>query len=351
MTNNFPRTLCTFFLTVVLCGSVFAESHLSPLHRAASGGDINAVNALIDNGADINAKAENGWTPLHFAAALGKIGIVNALIKAEANVNAKAKDDSMPLHTAAWANQTGAAIALIHAGANLKATDIWGKTPLQIAREEKQWNVVDILQNPPPPKPSGESAPNVAIAPAPEDSTIAEHVFENAWRSVVFIETNDALGSGVIIRPNIVATNCHVIDGGGIEVYKAHNRRTDKSKSYRATVRRIDKKSDFCLLNVAGLWGVPANVRRYDTLRVGESVYGLGAPQGLDLSLSTGVISQKRRDENGVNYIQTDAAISPGSSGGGLFDRKGNLVGITTLKYVRDGVEGIGFAIPADLAL
>ena len=120
----------------------------------------------------------------------------------------------------------------------------------------------------------------------------------------------------------------------------------DKSKPF---VRR-DEKNDFCLLDVAGLWGVAANVRRYDTLRIGESVYGIGAPKGLDLSLSSGLVSQKRKAD-GINYIQTDVAISPGSSGGGLFDRKGNLVGILTSKIVDDDVEGIGFAIPADLAL
>ena len=66
--------------------------------------------------------------------------------------------------------------------------------------------------------------------------------------------------------------------------------------------------------------------------------------------MSTGIISQKRA-RKGVRYIQTDVAISPGSSGGGLFDREGNLVGIMTAKIVGEDVEGIGFAIPADLAL
>lgn len=96
--------------------------------------------------------------------------------------------------------------------------------------------------------------------------------------------------------------------------------------------------------------GVPANIRAYDTLKVGEDVYALGAPKGLDLSLSTGVISQLRQDGN-ERFVQTDAAISPGSSGGGLFDSDGNLVGITTEKLVDEEVEGIGFAIPADLVL
>ena len=130
----------------------------------------------------------------------------------------------------------------------------------------------------------------------------------------------------MIIKANIVATNCHVIDGGGIEVYKAHNRRTDESKSYSATLRRRDEKNDFCLLDVAGLWGVAANVRRYDTLRIGESVYGIGAPKGLDLSLSSGLVSQKRKADQ--LYPNRCSGNRRRSSGGGLFDRKGNLVGI-----------------------
>ena len=147
-----------------------------------------------------------------------------------------------------------------------------------------------------------------------------------------------------------MATNCHVIDGGSVEVYKAANRNINDTKGYPATVSRRDDDKDFCLLDVKGLWGVPANVRKYDTLRVGENVYGIDAPKGLDLSLSGGVISQLRKGTRG-RVIQTDAAISSGSSGGGLFDREGNLIGIITAKFVDDDVEGIGFAIPADLAL
>lgn len=104
------------------------------------------------------------------------------------------------------------------------------------------------------------------------------------------------------------------------------------------------------MLDVDGLWGVPATVRKYGTLKVGEDVYGLGAPQGFDLSISSGIVSQLRTND-GNRYIQTDAAISPGSSGGGLFDSEGSLVGIMTAKIADKGVEGIGFAIPADLAL
>ncbi len=192
---------------------------------------------------------------------------------------------------------------------------------------------------------------NIAIAPIPQRTNIATHVFEQTWRSVVVVLNGDSQGSGVIIRPNIVATNCHVVnEGSDITVYKAHNRRANTDTAYPATIRHADANRDFCLLDVVGLWGVPVTVRRYDTLNVGEDVYALGAPKGLDLSLSDGLVSQLRtRDGNRV--IQTNAEISFGSSGGGLFDSEGNLVGIVTAKLIDKDIEGIAFAIPADLTL
>ena len=337
------------------------EDGWTPLHSAVYGGHTDAVIALIKAGADINAVNEIGWTPLHNAAYSGHTDAIIALIKAGADVNATSKGGwtpgRTPLHGAASEGHTDAVIVLIEAGAYTNATTNDGFTPLALAKIYKKWSVAAILENPPSVKrrrqtepPQGEAAPNVAIAEAPDAAGVAEQVFENAWRSVVFIRTNDGQGGGVIIRPNIVATNCHVIDGGGIEVYKAANRNVSDTHAYRATVRRRDDDRDFCLLDVKGLWGVSANVRKYDTLRVGENVYGIGAPKGLDLSLSGGIISQLRKNKN-RRVIQTDTAISPGSSGGGLFDREGNLIGIMTAKFVDEDVEGIGFAIPADLAL
>ena len=168
---------------------------------------------------------------------------------------------------------------------------------------------------------------------------------------MVIITNGNGQGSGVIIRPNIVATNCHVVnEDGGIAVYKSDNRRADIDTAFPATIRRSDTDKDFCLLDVRGLWGIPATVRKYDTLKIGEAVYALGAPKGLDLSLSDGLISQLRK-HNGNRLIQTTAAISPGSSGGGLFDAAGALIGIMTAKITDKSVEGIGFAIPADLVL
>ncbi len=91
-------------------------------------------------------------------------------------------------------------------------------------------------------------------------------------------------------------------------------------------------------------------VRPYVDLKVGEPLYTLGAPSGLDLTLANGILSALREDA-GVRYVQTTAPISPGSSGGGLFDARGNLVGITTLVFV--GKEhlnqSLNFAIAAEM--
>lgn len=194
-------------------------------------------------------------------------------------------------------------------------------------------------------------ATDVDHQPPTETESVATEVFEAAWRSMVVVRSADAQGSGVVIRPNLVATNCHVVDKGGkILVYKAENRRANTNSPYPASIYRADVKRDFCLLSVEGLWGIPVSVRKFDTIVVGEDVYALGAPLGLDLSLSSGVVSQLRSGK-ASRYIQTDVAISPGSSGGGLFDRKGNLIGITTIKITGGSAEGLSFAIPADLVL
>ena len=121
-----------------------------------------------------------------------------------------------------------------------------------------------------------------APPPPPKGENIAEKVFENAWRSVVVVKSGGRQGSGVIVRPNAVATNCHVVEGGDIVVYKHDNRRATTDTLFNATIRKRDDDKDFCLLDVPGLQGKFAKVRRYDTLKIGEDVYAVGSPKGLD---------------------------------------------------------------------
>ena len=115
-----------------------------------------------------------------------------------------------------------------------------------------------------------------------------------------------------------------------------------------------DEARDLCLLSVAELADPPAappvRLGSARALSVGEEVYAVGAPQGLTLSLSRGIVSQLRGDhgKRAAPIVQTDAAVPPGSSGGGLFNGEGELVGITTFKHADAASEGLSFATPAE---
>ena len=199
-------------------------------------------------------------------------------------------------------------------------------------------------------EPGAKKIPTPKPAPAPSG---AESVFNRAWRSVVVVVAGDNQGGGVVVNgPNQVATNCHVVDESpsDIRVYKGENRRAVRDAPYSAEVVSEDRERDVCILSVSGLWAIPAKIRSAEELEIGEAVYAVGTPKGLDFSISNGIVSQLREGEDGkAPLIQTSAAISPGSSGGGLFDSQGRLVGLTTWK-IREG-ENLNFAIPVDWAL
>jgi hypothetical protein len=179
--------------------------------------------------------------------------------------------------------------------------------------------------------------------PGSVPKSTAASVFATAAPSVVVVEALDAsggrvaLGSGVVVANHEVVTNCHVIKAG-ISL-RVHQR---KSRSV-ATLLSADQDHDLCTLKVPELSAPPARIRGNEPLQVGENVYALGAPQGLELTISEGLVSSLREHE-GAFLIQTSAAISPGSSGGGLFDQAGKLVGITTFSVT--GGQNLNFALP-----
>ncbi|MCC7047940.1 MAG: trypsin-like peptidase domain-containing protein [Alphaproteobacteria bacterium] len=134
-----------------------------------------------------------------------------------------------------------------------------------------------------------------------------------------------SLGSAVALTPEIAVTNCHVVANHQFVAIVEGNRGVPaKVVQYQP--------NDVCLLHVAGLALKPvAAVRMSADVRVGERAYAIGNPRGLERSLSEGLVSGMRvRDK--VKIVQTTALISPGSSGGGLFDAAGRLIGITTFK-------------------
>ena len=159
-----------------------------------------------------------------------------------------------------------------------------------------------------------------------------------------------SLGSGVIVDPaGQVVTNHHVIaNAAAIRVQLADGREAD------ATVIGRDPDTDLALLRIA-LRDLPAiELGRSSTLRVGDVVLAIGNPIGLSATVTQGIVSATGRGQLGVavfeNFIQTDAPINVGNSGGALINTRGELVGINTAIIARNlGVEGIGFAIPVDL--
>lgn len=150
-------------------------------------------------------------------------------------------------------------------------------------------------------------------------------------------------GSAVAISESALLTNCHVIAAAGEEVYVGVE---GPDKLVKAEVIAQDYAMDRCVVGEREVRLHPvAGVRRYDSLEVGETVYAIGNPARLERTLSNGLLSGKRVIED-RRYLQTTAAISGGSSGGGLFDTRGNLVGITTMTL--RGTQNINFAIPAE---
>lgn len=151
-------------------------------------------------------------------------------------------------------------------------------------------------------------------------------------------------GSAVAVSPTEVLTNCHVVSGAQKIVLRSGKR------EWSAQLLRAEPATDRCVLTLKGAKLTPVRgVRAYTELKVGEPLYTLGSPNGLELSLSDGILSGLREDD-GQHFVQTTAPISPGSSGGGLFDSRGNLVGITTMILVGRGRvnQSLNFAISAD---
>jgi S1-C subfamily serine protease len=160
-----------------------------------------------------------------------------------------------------------------------------------------------------------------------------------------------SLGSGVIVDAmGTIVTNQHVIAGAdSIRVQLADGRIAD------ATIVGQDPDTDLAILDleIGDLPIMPMG--RSDTLRVGDIVLAIGNPYGLSQTVTQGIVSATGRGQLGLatfeNFIQTDAAINLGNSGGALIDAHGDLVGINTAVLNRNygGPEGIGFAIPVNL--
>jgi S1-C subfamily serine protease len=176
-------------------------------------------------------------------------------------------------------------------------------------------------------------------------------LYDRVWSSVFVVTASDqpldlgpratrAIGSAVAVSSHILLTNCHVVDG------RPHIMLTQHGNNIPATLVYADPAGDRCFLEAKGFPLKPVGgVRRFEDLHVGEAVFSLGTPNGLELSFGEGMVAGLRQHE-GERFVQNSAPSWHGSSGGGLFDSRGNLVGITTLGGT--AAPNLNFAIAAE---
>lgn len=186
----------------------------------------------------------------------------------------------------------------------------------------------------------------LALASVQAAALTPEELFEQRSRSVFVVHVYDkqgkkiSQGSAVVIGREQAITNCHVLAKGTEIVISRGN------ISFGATLEFPDPERDLCQLKVKELSAPPVPLGKVAGVRIGQRVYAIGSPQGLELTLSDGLVSSLREiDEGKPPLIQTSTPISPGSSGGGLFDAAGNLVGITTFGFRG---QQLNFAVPTD---
>ena len=203
-------------------------------------------------------------------------------------------------------------------------------------------------------KPAADTRPGFYSAPskASPQQTVRDLV-NQIGEAVVQVRTPSGLGSGFIINEDgFLITNFHVIEGEtqiSVEVYHQKNGELDR-KSYKdIRIIAINKFEDLALLRIDDKDAPKFRhvlMGSADALAVGERVFAIGSPLGLERTVTEGILSTKTRQLAGELYLQTTAQINPGNSGGPLFNMGGEVIGVTNMKITFG--EGLGFAIPVE---
>lgn len=189
-------------------------------------------------------------------------------------------------------------------------------------------------------------------ATPPPERTVRE-LMAQLGQAVVQVRTPSGLGSGFFINEDgHLITNFHVIEGEtqiSIEVYHQRGGQLERRAYKQARIVAMNKFADLALLKIEDA-GAPKFARvplgDADALAVGERVFAIGSPLGLERTVTEGILSTKTRQMQGALYLQTTTQINPGNSGGPLFNLRGEVVGVTNMKITFG--EGLGFAIPVE---
>ncbi len=172
--------------------------------------------------------------------------------------------------------------------------------------------------------------------------------------AVVQVRTPGGLGSGWFINEDgFLITNFHVIEGEtqiSIEVYHQKNGQLERKTYKQVRIVAMNKFADLALLQIQDKDAPKfkhVQIGSADALSVGERVFAVGSPLGLERTVTEGILSTKTRQLGGDLFLQTTAQINPGNSGGPLFNLLGEVVGVTNMKITSG--EGLGFAIPSEI--
>lgn len=192
-----------------------------------------------------------------------------------------------------------------------------------------------------------------AVATTPPSEKPVRELVQLLGESVVQVRAPSGLGSGFFVTEDgYLITNFHVIEGEtklSVEVYHQRNGLLERRSYKDVRIVAMNKFADLALLKVDDkdapkfkrvLLGDP------ESLSVGERVFAIGSPLGLERTVTEGILSTKTRQMGGALYLQTTAQINPGNSGGPLFNLRGEVIGVTNMKLTFG--EGLGFAIPGD---
>ena len=191
-----------------------------------------------------------------------------------------------------------------------------------------------------PPNVDGEGkSAKLVLKSRDGDDLSTREVFEKVGGAVYVVKAERKMGSAVAISDRELLTNCHVVD----ETTKVTIGRDKKEQN--ASVVSMNIKADRCVLRTDTKLPSWVTVRPYDDIKVGERAITIGTPQGLELTVAEGLVSSKRTHK-GSRLVQTSAPISQGSSGGGLFDAQGQLLGITTFYFA--GGQNLNFAVAGE---
>ncbi|HUW20587.1 MAG TPA: trypsin-like peptidase domain-containing protein [Sedimentisphaerales bacterium] len=185
------------------------------------------------------------------------------------------------------------------------------------------------------------------------EKTTIEKCVDAFSEAVVMVSSPAGMGSGFFINEQAyLITNYHVIEKETkieVTLFQKAKDGFEKKKFKKVKIEAINPFVDLALLKVEDLGDTKVRfvyLGDIDRLKVGEKVFAIGNPLGLERTVTDGVISTKNRAFEGLIYVQTNADINPGNSGGPLFNLAGEVIGVTNMGYIFFG--GLGFAIPVD---